>query len=441
MSSYETRIGLQQSRFNLIQTAADFETEDDTSHVTRQLVHTRLELLDQNWTKFQADHEYLCRTEDDALSEHQYFQSRIYERCQAFYVYSRAKLLAQRDEFETNVRNSRSISSDMGAPSLMPRSALPRISLPTFNGEYNSWRTFHDLFASIIRNNHDLSNVEKMHYLKTSVTGEASRLISNLPVSGDNFAIAWEILVSRYENKRLLITAQLDKLANLKPLKTKSASGLRALSTAISETIGALRSLDCAVHHWDPILLHQLVRLLDPDSREAWEVTLGSTTTYPTFKQFEEFLIGRTRAIENLSMHSSTFSAHKDRSITQTSAKPFMKATTYMATPSSSSLLSSSKCPLCGDLHPLRTCPRFQSKTSQQRRELIIKLRRCFNCLGAHSVTACPSMKRCLKCGGKHNTTIHGAVGQRTINTFKNAQVNTGNTQFVNRKETKTSSE
>lgn len=439
MSNFELRFALQQSRFNLIQRAADFDNEDNATQVTRQLVQTRLEVLDKNWTKFQEDHESLCFSGGDAFSEHQYFTNRVFERCQAFYVFSRAKLLTQRDDFDSVDRNTRSVSCDEGIhPSFMPRSALPRISLPNFNGEYNSWRSFHDLFASIIRNNADLSNVEKMHYLKTCLSGEASRLVSNLPVSGDNFAIAWEILVARYENKRVLINAQLDKLASIKPLKLKSAQGLRSFLTTISETIGALRALGCSVDSWDPILLHQLGRLLDQDTREAWEVHLGSSTVYPTFKQFEEFLIGRTRAIESLSLLPSTSSTHKERNATQTLNRPIPKAAIYTATSSSSTDLP--KCPLCGDLHYLRSCTRFQAKSIQQRRELIIKHRRCFNCLGTHGVKKCISTKRCLKCGGKHHTMIHEATSRHASSNFRSPQTKPGHVHSVERPGTNSSS-
>ncbi|KMQ86610.1 bel12-ag transposon polyprotein [Lasius niger] len=100
-----------------------------------------------------------------------------------------------------------------------------------------------------------------MHYLKTCVTGEAARLVCNLPVSGDNFAVAWTLLVSRYENQRFLVTVQLDRITNLKPLKTKSAQGLRALLTTISEAMGAIQALVCA-HQSGQALISRKLTLL-----------------------------------------------------------------------------------------------------------------------------------------------------------------------------------
>lgn len=214
MSTLEARIALQQSRFTLIQAETDNEDEH-AARSSRQLISTRLDMLEQNWTKFLEGHEHLCLSEGDALSEHSYLKERVYERCQVFYVYARANLLTHLDEHDSTQHHSRnSDRHSRGTPSdtevsatSLPRNALPRIKLPTFSGEYQTWKSFHDLFTSMIRNNPALSTVEKMHYLKTCVTGEAARLVSNLSISGDNFSIAWELLVSRYENKRFLITA------------------------------------------------------------------------------------------------------------------------------------------------------------------------------------------------------------------------------------------
>ncbi|KMQ82487.1 hypothetical protein RF55_22771 [Lasius niger] len=281
----------------------------------------------------------------------------------------------------------------------MPRSALPHIKLPIFSGDYQSWRPFCDLFTSLIRDNPELTNVEKMHYLKTCVTEEASRLISNLSISGDNFSIAWNLLMSRYENKRFLISAQLDKIINLKPLKTKSAQGLRTLLTALSEATAALRSYGCAVDTWDPLLLHLIVKLLDSESREAWEVKLGSSIAYPTFPQFEEFLIERTRAMENLGLSVS------HTPVAAAAGNYRSKVAAHVTASTSDSNLSA--CPLCELSHPLARCEQYLSKTANQRKDIVIKHRRCYNCLAPHPVRKCASTRRCLKCGQRHHTSIH----------------------------------
>ncbi|KAK0075624.1 hypothetical protein PV326_011431 [Microctonus aethiopoides] len=48
------------------------------------------------------------------------------------------------------------------------RSQLPIIKLPQFNGDFSSWPLLEDLFASLAIDQQHLSNVAKLHYLKTS---------------------------------------------------------------------------------------------------------------------------------------------------------------------------------------------------------------------------------------------------------------------------------
>lgn len=199
MASYEARITLQQSRFKLIEETLDAEFESGP-RLSRQLINTRLETLEKNWTRFQTEHEDLCRSLGSLLTNHDYLRTKLFERCHAFYVHSRARLLTLFDEYgEPSIpQRSRPRSLEtIQTKSSLPRSALPRINLPRFSGSYYAWGTFRELFTSLIRNNADLSDVEKMHYLRTSLTDEAARLVSNLSLSGDHFALVWQTLCSR----------------------------------------------------------------------------------------------------------------------------------------------------------------------------------------------------------------------------------------------------
>lgn len=134
-------------------------------------------------------------------------------------------------------------------PSYNCRNVLPKLTLPRFclSSNFHTWRTFYDLFSSIVINNNELTDAERMQYLKTSLSGEAERMISSLPVTDANFSIVWNWLISRYENKRFLLSAQLDKLFNIKPIKTNSSHNLSALKTTVTEFLSALRALGCPI--------------------------------------------------------------------------------------------------------------------------------------------------------------------------------------------------
>lgn len=400
MTRDEARVKLQKSRLSLIQEAANFK-DVPSSHMTFHLVKARSEILKKNWKKFQKDHEAISLSSSSSRKVRDYNKARMLEQCQDSYILARAKLLELQTNLNSNNHQSQTYTTRTEANTRVvkkKRNTLPKIDIPKFSGDYSKWKSFYDLFTSIIINDEDLTNVERLHYLKTGLTGEAEKIISNIPVTEENFPIAWNLLTGRYENKRFLINSQLDRLSQLKPLKGKSAQGLNILYTTLSEVVSALRALSCEVQHWDPILLHQVVRLLDPDSREAWEIELGSSSTLPSYKQFEDFLLSRACAMENLGQASS-FSSNKHN------ASEFRSKANVHITSTESN--NSSECILCKAPHQLMRCERYLSKTPHLRREYIIKNKRCFNCLGTHTVYKCTNIKRCFKCGKKHHTTLH----------------------------------
>lgn len=104
-------------------------------------------------------------------------------------------------------------------PSLPSRSTLPRIQLPQFSGRYEDWPSFRDLFCSIISRDTSTSKVEKLHYLKSCLKGEAELLVRNLPTTDENFERAWKVLTDYYENKRLLTRSYLAQFTSLQKLK------------------------------------------------------------------------------------------------------------------------------------------------------------------------------------------------------------------------------
>ena len=71
---------------------------------------------------------------------------------------------------------------------------LSRIDLPTFSVTYDDWHPFQDIFHSMIHENTALPTIQKMHYVRASLKGEAADLISSLELSAENYAEAWIML-------------------------------------------------------------------------------------------------------------------------------------------------------------------------------------------------------------------------------------------------------
>jgi len=169
---------MQMNRFLMIQNAVE-DAGKISDTISRHLLSTRLEVFD-NWAKFQKEHERICHVHAERLEEECYMKHRTYERCQEFYVQAKALLLERRDAIDASNSSSRSSDTLLSdSRSNYHRRSLSKISLPVFSGDYHTWRSFSDLFTSMVGENEDIINVEKMHYLKTCLIGDAGRLVTN----------------------------------------------------------------------------------------------------------------------------------------------------------------------------------------------------------------------------------------------------------------------
>ena len=83
----------------------------------------------------------------------------------------------------------------------MPKIKLPTIEIPKLGVHITEFKHFHDTLNSLITSNQALDNVQKFHYLLSSVTSEAHQLIHNLPVTQQNFYVPWNLLCDRYSNE------------------------------------------------------------------------------------------------------------------------------------------------------------------------------------------------------------------------------------------------
>lgn len=77
---------------------------------------------------------------------------------------------------------------------------LPKITLPKFSGNYGDC-----IYITTIHNNEDLNPVKRFYYLKSCLVGEAATLISTLECPNENYDKAWSVIVSRYDNKVLIL--------------------------------------------------------------------------------------------------------------------------------------------------------------------------------------------------------------------------------------------
>ena len=95
-------------------------------------------------------------------------------------------------------------------------------------------------------------------------------MVEALPLEGASFQRAWDLLSERYQNKRILIQTQLDKLFSAQPVTNKNAAALTQLISTVEEVHTSLSSLGVAGNLGDHILVQHVAHNLDKKTREAW---------------------------------------------------------------------------------------------------------------------------------------------------------------------------
>lgn len=141
--------------------------------------------------------------------------------------------------------------------------------------------------------------VEKLHYLKSCLKGDAELLLRSLPTTEANFDRAWSILTGHFENPRLLVRSYLAQFTALTKLKGESSSELRQLYHCVISTVGSLESIGHPVASSEDLFVHLIVDLLDSRSRREWENT-SEMSEPPSFAELKQFLERRVNTLEAL---------------------------------------------------------------------------------------------------------------------------------------------
>lgn len=275
---------------------------------------------------------------------------------------------------------------------------LPSINLPNFDGNYTQWRSFHDAFNSLIHVNTDLSPVEKLTYLKSSLKGEPYTLISSLDTTDLNYSVAWDVLLKRYDNKRRIINSHVQNILNIPISNRETSNSLREIANTLQTNLNCLRSLGQLVENWDALLVPIVVSKLDNQTVKEWEVKLNNDAedmnTVPSLKDLLSFIMHKQNILEILSQKKGNQSNEFAKTHTNKITKAF--TTTNIS------------CSNCQKNHFISNCDLFLALDNSARSARARELKICINCLRkGHFLPNCKSLSTCRKCKRRHNTLLH----------------------------------
>lgn len=251
------------------------------------------------------------------------------------------------------------------------------------------------MFVSLIHNNTTLSDVQKLHYLKSNLRDKAADFIRHTQVTAENYLPSWIAMKARYANKRILVDTQLKLLINQPSMQTDSPSAIRNMIDTTKECINALRVLNIDIATWDPILLFVLIQKLSKKSHSAWELDQVGEAELSTYNNFITFLENRFRVLESLASRTPADLNYKPRNY---------KSHAIVNTPTS----TINSCVICSDKHYIRACPKLLQLHIPERRNILAQHRVCFNCLvPGHLLPNCKSPMNCQVCHKRHHTLLH----------------------------------
>ncbi|XP_053969571.1 uncharacterized protein LOC128871659 [Anastrepha ludens] len=248
-----------------------------------------------------------------------------------------------------------------------PSSHLPRLTLPTFSGDYADYNK-----------------------------GPALETVHAFQVTSENYPKALDRLKQRFDNPTLIFLEGIASLFALPALERSNAQQLRSLIDKASAIFSSLESVGTFANIAHALLINIVMGKCDQQTRSKWNESLDYKSL-PTWSQCTQVVERHCQFLHSCEASSQ----RKPESGKQNRASNRMQNSSFAITNFNCVLCSSSN-------HKLVSCLRFKEMNTNQRFDLIKKHDVCINCLGnGHRMIQCPSRNRCRSCNRAHHTLLH----------------------------------
>jgi hypothetical protein len=339
--------------------------QEDMSDLKIKELKVRLEknenlLFEFNEVQYQLD---MLLSEED-VSEVETFEGNYYSTVSLaqHILESRQK---NQEEKEGSLHSARSACSNSCSNHNFSNIKLPTIKLPTYDGNYLRWLEFRDTFESLIHSNDSISDINKFHYLRSSLEGGAALIIKSLEFSSKNYTIAWDLICERYDNKKVLINNHLKALFEMECVSYESHRAIRFLIDHVSKNLRALNTLEQPTDKWDILIIYLVSTKLDATTFSKWEEYKNTFKNLPALSDFMQFLRNRADILETMAISRSDKRDHKPNFYKDNQRKTEFKNKDHYHNKSSKSFVTSANakpafsCPFCNQQHRIMDCPAF----------------------------------------------------------------------------------
>ncbi|XP_066258254.1 uncharacterized protein [Euwallacea similis] len=272
----------------------------------------------------------------------------------------------------------------------------------------NCGTAFKSIFESLVHDRTDLSETEKLLYLKLCCKGDALKIIDSFEITPGNYTVALNLSKKRYENKKAVVNYHVRNiLFNLPSAIKDSATNVRKLIDTVQQHKAALEKLKLPVDKWDALLNPIILSKLDERTNHEWERKQCHTES-PTVNQLLDFLTDKCFALESSRGFSRPQPHRPDKDRNENRGQERGNGSASSKNYSYSLMQRVGReCHICNENHFVYQCPRFTQLSVSEKYNEIRKHKLCSNCLRiGHLNQECKS-SGCKKCAKKHNTALH----------------------------------
>ena len=295
-------------------------------------------------------------------------------------------------------------SPGTSANSKTARVKLPKLEVRKFVGKLEEWQEFWDSFESAIHLNDSLSKVDKFSYLRGLLVGPARSAIAGFTLTSANYESAVELLKNRYRKKTAIQRAHVNELLNVQPVyNERDAQRLRSLYDFLETKHRALQALEVD-ESVVPSVLEKLPHAL------RLTITRGKEHQLWNLSDLLKALGGEIELREEYNDNT------RHRDFRKRSDVP-LSTTMYVEAG------KETNCAFCLESHLHEDCHRI--KDVEERKKLLSKFGRCFNCLRkGHLAKNCSDRKKviCKYCKGKNHSALC-VESQGNVETQENQRV------------------
>ena len=276
---------------------------------------------------------------------------------------------------------------------------LPKLNLPTFEGDILNWQSFWDSYESAIHTNPSLGDVQKFNYLKSLMNAEALQTIAGLSMTNANYAKAISLLQERYGQVHKIIQTYMQSLLDM-PAPVFTLFSLRSYYDKMESYVRGLESLGQAEDSYGELLVPVILNKLPAEVRQ--NLAREHRSTNWTLDALRRAILDEVNILEAGKV-TTKFEILPATAAFLANTKP--KANRSYPNHSNDKRTHVKSCNLCREQgHLAMNCTKFA--TAEARLSVVKKNKLCFNCLGRHKIAECKSTSNCRKCKKRHHTSI-----------------------------------